>query len=688
MSRRYLGGFITANPTIPTASSASGSWTLSQQLQYASTWPPCVDPLFEYVTLLLNGDGTNGGQNNTFLDSSTNNFAFTRTGSATQGSFSPYGTLWSIYSDGSGDYLSISDSASFPSGTTEFCYELWFYPTATTNGVLLAKGGDGGFFEQIGIQYNSSALKCYIANSSNVYIVNAGNFGTPTVGQWNHIAVYRSGNNFYGSLNGTVTSLATSSNSVVDNAAAFVVSGYSSPNPVASPVTGYISNLRLVTGSAVYGASNFTPPITPLTAITGTQLLMCQANRFIDNSSNAFSITVGGNPSVQRFSPFQPSASYDTSVIGGSGYFDGAGDYLTGPTNSAFNLGTGDFTVECWVYRTATGTGYETMLGFDVSGGLLFELYLGQLDFGIRGTANNVSGVTVPSFQWVHLALARQSGVVRYFQNGVLIYTYTGVYATQNFTNNTNALISGYAPGDGVFNGYINDLRLIKGTAIYTANFTPPTAPLTAIANTSLLLKFTNAAIPDYAMQNNLETVANAQISTSVTKFGTGSLAFDGVADCLFAPSANQSFSLGATFTIEFWIYNTKTSGFGGVIGHTGTNWYTGIPITYVEGGASTFGINSYAGSLTKSGLSNSTWYHIAIVSENNSAKLYVNGTLESGPLSQAVTGTPAYLTIGKHDGTNSIADFSGYLDDLRITKGVARYTTNFTPPTAPFFTY
>ena len=52
------------------------------------------DPNFENVVLLLHGDGTNGGQNNTFVDSSTNNFSITRNGNTTQGSLSPYGNLW------------------------------------------------------------------------------------------------------------------------------------------------------------------------------------------------------------------------------------------------------------------------------------------------------------------------------------------------------------------------------------------------------------------------------------------------------------------------------------------------------------------------------------------------------------------------------------------------------------------
>jgi hypothetical protein len=56
---------------------------------------PAVDNQFNYVTALLHGDGASAGQNNTFLDSSTNNFAITRNGNTTQGSFTPYGSLWS-----------------------------------------------------------------------------------------------------------------------------------------------------------------------------------------------------------------------------------------------------------------------------------------------------------------------------------------------------------------------------------------------------------------------------------------------------------------------------------------------------------------------------------------------------------------------------------------------------------------
>ena len=66
------------------------------------------DQYFDYVTALLNTSGTNGAQNNTFIDSSTNNFTITRNGNTTQGSFSPFGENWANYFDGTGECLSVS----------------------------------------------------------------------------------------------------------------------------------------------------------------------------------------------------------------------------------------------------------------------------------------------------------------------------------------------------------------------------------------------------------------------------------------------------------------------------------------------------------------------------------------------------------------------------------------------------
>ena len=91
-----------------------------------------ADAFFNYVTLLLPGNGTNGAQNNTFVDSSTNAFTITRNGNTTQGTFSPFSqTGWSNYFDGTGDYLTVADNAAFQVGSGAFTLEAWVYLTTT-----------------------------------------------------------------------------------------------------------------------------------------------------------------------------------------------------------------------------------------------------------------------------------------------------------------------------------------------------------------------------------------------------------------------------------------------------------------------------------------------------------------------------------------------------------------------------
>jgi hypothetical protein len=104
-------------------------------------------------------------------------------------------------------------------------------------------------------------------------------------------------------------------------------------------------------------------------------------------------------------------------------------------------------------------------------------------------------------------------------------------------------------------NGYLSNLRALQGTALYTTSNTPPTTPLTAITNTALLLNFTNGQIFDNAMMSNFVTVGNAQISTSIFKYGTGSIAFNGSTSYLTSnANLTNNFSTG-NFTIECWVY-------------------------------------------------------------------------------------------------------------------------------------
>jgi len=478
-----------------------------------------VDPFFNYVTALLHGDGTNGAQNNTFLDSSTNNFTITRNGNTTQGSFSPFSqTGWSNYFNGSTDYLTAATNAAF-AVPAEYTVEFWAYQTASpTNyaSYFLVNVNNG---LQIGFNTVSGGV-FGVANNLIGWQLTTAAF---PLNQWTHIAITRDSSNvtriFY---NGTLQTSGTITTSYAQGELRIGNSGANN-----GFINGYVSNMRYLKGTALYTA-NFTPPTTPLTAITNTQLLTAQSNRFIDNSTNAFALTVTGTPSVQPFSPFNPTLAWSASSNGGSGYFDGSGDYLSIAYNSAFNFGTGDFTIECWVYPVGNQTLYT---GIATQNGSTNGWYLSfgnsnAVRFTDYATAYLTSSSSVNPNSWTHVAVTRSGTAMKMFFNGVVVASTT---SSATFGEAFPVVVGFNATN--YFLGYITDLRLVKGTAVYTAAFTPPTAPLTAIANTSLLLNYTNAGIYDNAAVGNYETVGNAQVSTSVVKYGTGSVYFDGVGD-------------------------------------------------------------------------------------------------------------------------------------------------------------
>jgi hypothetical protein len=194
-------------------------------------------------------------------------------------------------------------------------------------------------------------------------------------------------------------------------------------------------------------------------------------------------------------------------------------------------------------------------------------------------------------------------------------------------------------------------------------------------------------------MQNNLETVGNAQVSTSVKKYGTGSLAFDGSGDFLRIPDS-PNFELGSgNFTIEAWIYPTATGYFSCISAQYSGSAANSSYFLSLGDNNRNFELSLYHSStgtsfIATNALTLNTWQHTAVVRNGNTVTLYVNGTsVASGSFTQTITNSSQQLIIGagQNDGT---FPFNGYIDDFRITKGLARYTANFTPPTAALPTF
>jgi hypothetical protein len=692
MSKQYPGGIIsktapTLNPAL--GGGASGIWTMDQVATAIknNSWPP-YDPYFKYNTLMLHGNGANAATNNTFLDSSTNNFTITRNGNTTQGTFSPYGTTWSNYFDGtSGQYLNAPANAAFSFGTGDFTVEGWVYPT-TTSGTrpiveIRTTGGATGFalLSQSGV----STLNVY-TNSAFV----GASTNSLTLNTWNHVALVRSGNTWTYWINGVSGGSFTNSSTQSDGATTGPKIGGST---TAGEVwIGYLSNIRVVKGTALYTTA-FTPSTTPLTAISGTSLLTCQSNRFIDTSSNAFAITVNGSPSIQGFSPFSPPNAYAPAVIGGSGYFDGSGDYLQTPSNAAFGYGTGDFSLEFWAYPTVSSDNnrvvFHTDDNFNLelinSGGSLLQFY--------SGSARTSSPYTYTVNAWNHCAITRQSGTARMFINGKLVnnFAFTSSKGTSAVQIGANAgasqYLTGYLANVRIVNGGIPSAYVTSSTTNGTQIFTPPTAPFTTSdsltgGSASLLLNYTNSGVLDNAMMNNLETAGSTQISTSVSKFGTSSIYFNGSSTMVYNGSNTAVLGTG-DFTIEFWAYLPNAASSGNFLDMRPTSTNGAYPNIYYSSNA----LGVYIGGADRivgGSVSSNTWYHIAFCRFSGTSKLFLNGT----QVGSSYTDTNNYLCgstrpmIGGNGYLNS-ANLTAYLYDYRITKGYARYPANFTAPTS-----
>jgi uncharacterized repeat protein (TIGR01451 family) len=194
---------------------------------------------------------------------------------------------------------------------------------------------------------------------------------------------------------------------------------------------------------------------------------------FTDTSIGGTNHTITANGDAQH--------STTDPIFGSSTIeFDGSGDYLSIPSSSDFQFGTGDFTIETWI--NSDDVSNSTQKGFlqisENTGGLSTSYANGvQLLFGFPSTGNvgvninstNYSGGSISTGNWYHVAVTRDNGTVRVFVDGVEVATGTN---NSDLTDN-NLIIGGYYNSSFLYNGRLQNLNIIKGEALYTSNFTP-----------------------------------------------------------------------------------------------------------------------------------------------------------------------------------------------------------------------
>ena len=473
---------------------------------------------------------------------------------------------------------------------------------------------------------------------------------------------------------------------------------------------GYISNFRVNKGTAVYTGA-FTKPTAPLTDITNTKLIACSTNNHkLDRSSGNKAINSQAGPVRTRpFSPFKNNAAYDPAVHGGSFLFEGNGNsYLSASHATLFDFGTTDHCIEVWVYPTentyelaskwrliADVEGANNYWGWTTHGGDYQGLTIHT------NTLDSSSGATtempVP-FAWNHIVYQFTGGVANWYINGTRVYEATRAHTWADATGIRVGNSGDY--NDYFYGGYATDFRVTTG-ANYNpysnaATLTVPTAPLTKGSYTRLLLNGTNAAMFDQAGKTNIETVGNAQLNTSIKKFGTASAKFDESGDILLVQ--NVPYFYKGDFTIEGFVYfnSSPTDGqglfvydslslgnraaVGPALGTYANSPYQGKWHSYhgtqASGGTGTQGNSEATPSAT-------TWIHFAYVRTSGVIKIFIDGT----QIGSDIAWTNRYqanplLTIAGYYSDSYL--LNGYLDSYRATLK-ARYTSNFTAPTEAF---
>jgi len=644
----------------------------------------------KYTTLLATAVDTS--DNNNITDSSTNNHSITVSGDAHAGTFSPYRRGgYSTYFDGSGDYIDTG----LNNVATDFTFECWV--NTTVGGMLMARYVSG------------SALDGFIIDSTSGFPViqintNANNLnGTVNLkdGKWHYLAFVRDSNVCKIFIDGILDVSQTDSEPMQVNAN-WIIGRHG--NNASYYYGGYIRDLRWVAGTARY-TGNFTPPTEPLTALSGDNLFTCHLPYIIDGSATPYSMTAYGNVTTKPFSPYD-HIKYSAVEHGGSLYFDGNGDAIEIADNDDFDFGTGDLTIECWVYPEETGNNYPGFLGTTAgwgsvaASGMRFD-NLGDSKFQMSwygpGDPFLETQSSYPHNQWYHFVVTRTGGNTwRMFINGILEDTGTNSTAYDICVGGHNLQVGGktWDGGNGWFKGSVADLRLTKGSVITeyqtsstttgTQIFTPRTVPITS-SGSELHLKGTDASIIDKSQGANLKLIGDTTGSTTQAKFSnTKSMYFDGTGDYVTIEADAANFGTG-DFTIEMWLYPTESN--NAIFRKTTSTGSASPPSlsVYVAGTTPLVGVNSGTADgswiTASSSFSNNAWNHFAITRNSGTVTIWINGNSAGSATRTADVDNNITFRLGEW--RNSSENYKGYIQDFRLTKGLARYTANFTPPTA-----
>ena len=690
MPRIRPEGGLTGKNASPSTDVATGMWTMRDVDRNIrnNTWPIDVgqsDQFFNLSTILIHADGTDNANNNTIVDSGPNALTITRTGTPSQGTFSPYSqTGWS-YFGGASDYATVNYSSALDMAA-DFTVEAWIYRNTNSQTFEIICGRWQATSTNIFQFYlSSTGTVLSFALSNNSTVINAPySFAYNT---WYHVAAVRSGTTINLYVDGTIVGSANGITYNFTHASQPLAIGRNAGAQGTQNFNGYISNLRIVQ-SAVYTESSFTPPNTPLTAIINTSLLTCSENRFIDKSINGLTVIPSGSSAIVPISPFSPSINYSTSLVGGSLYFNGSTDYITLPNNMT-PVSNSAYTLEGWFYPTTVAAAEIPVVKlYNSTQTIEFRIVSSKIQGRINNSATIVGGnSTIYPNQWYHFALVKPtagSNTAVLYINGVA--ESTTATDTTTYTAFTTPRIGANQTPNLYYTGYVSGVRFLNGTGLYTGNFTPPSAPISSISNTLFLINANNAGIIDQTSKNNMSTLGASRISTSVSKFGSGSIYLDGSQSSYIITPASPLFVHNGDYTVELWFYPLAAQNSTLLDQYFASTTGAGNWQLYMSSGRLLqFYYNGGSFIQHQSLVTLNTWNHIAATRSGSTIRLFLNGVVgTTTATSSAVLGRNDTLWIGAQHLNGPLYYPNGYMDEIRISR-YAAYTSTFTPVGTPF---
>lgn len=387
-------------------------------------------------------------------------------------------------------------------------------------------------------------------------------------------------------------------------------------------------------------------------------------------------------------------------------YVPNTGTLLKYPSDAAFNMNIPRWTWRCWAYELPASLGSLLCRRTNTSNATGWVWTTSYLRAKLNGVwSDSYVPITRPAFNtWNHYELVKDGTTLYHFVNGVLIQAMT---LTTWDADLAVDLVIGCADSasENRFQGYLNDLEFIPGVALHSASFPPPTAayPNDSVgdpyfANVELLLHADGAngsttAADSSSRARTATGFGTASISSGPTKFGKGSLLLPGGVASTWDIADDPAWFLGAgDFTLECWSYMTS-SGYSTYRQFMGQRTGASTGWTFAQANGTIYlwvDAVLYGQPAIPAGYLDS-WHHYALMRRGNTLYYFYDGMCIGAAAAPA--NMPDYAVQlqlgGPTTGGQTGNFFSGYLDDVRITKGVARYSpAGFAPPTRPATVY